>query len=36
MEKKYVCGLWKREGVPKVIEHHLVPREEGSKDGELA
>lgn len=36
MENKYVCELCKREGVPKVTEHHLVPREEGGKDGEVA
>lgn len=36
MENKYTCELCKREGVPKVTEHHLVPREEGGKDGEVA
>lgn len=36
MEDEYVCELCKREGVPKVTEHHLVPREEGGKDGEVA
>lgn len=36
MSDKYVFELCKREGVPKVIEHHLVPREEGGKDGEVA
>lgn len=36
MEDKYVCELCRREGVPKVTEHHLVPREEGGKDGSVA
>lgn len=36
MSDKYVCELCKREGVPKVTEHHLVPREEGGKDGDVA
>lgn len=36
LEDKYVCELCKREGVPKVTEHHLIPREEGGKDGEVA
>ena len=36
MDTQYVCELCKREGVPKVTEHHLVPREEGGKDGEVA
>lgn len=36
MENKYVCELCRREGVPKVTEHHLVPREEGGKDGYVA
>lgn len=35
VESKYVCELCKREGVPKVTEHHLVPREEGGKNGEV-
>ena len=36
MDTQYVCELCKRGGVPKVTEHHLVPREEGGKDGEVA
>ena len=36
MNNEYVCELCKREGVPKVTEHHLIPREEGGKDGEVA
>lgn len=36
MKSKYVCELCRREGVPKVTEHHLVPREEGGKDGKVA
>lgn len=36
MDSKYVCELCKREGVPKVTEHHLIPREEGGKNGEVA
>ena len=35
MENKYICELCRREGVPKVTEHHLIPREEGGKDGEV-
>lgn len=29
---EYTCELCKRVGVPKVTEHHLIPREEGGKD----
>ena len=36
MNNEYVCELCKREGVPKVTEHHLIPREEGGNDGEVA
>lgn len=36
MDNKYVCELCRREGVPKITEHHLVPREEGGKDGSVA
>lgn len=36
MNEEYVCELCKRKGVPKVTEHHLIPREEGGKDGEVA
>ena len=36
MENKYICELCRRKGVPKVTEHHLIPREEGGKDGEVA
>lgn len=36
MNNEYICELCKREGVPKVTEHHLVPREEGGKDGDVA
>lgn len=36
MEIKYVCELCKREDVPKVTEHHLDPREEWGKNGEVA
>ncbi len=36
MDSEYVCELCKRKGVPKVTEHHLIPREEGGKHGEVA
>ena len=35
MKIRYVCELCRREGVPKVTAHHLVPREEGGKYGEV-
>lgn len=32
-EKKGVCDLCKREDIPLTV-HHLIPREEGGRDGE--
>lgn len=32
--KELVCELCKRSGVPKLTEHHLIPREEGGRDKE--
>ena len=29
-----VCELCKRSGVPKLTEHHLIPRENGGRDKE--
>ena len=29
-----VCELCKRSGVPKLTEHHLIPREKGGRDKE--
>ena len=34
--KERVCELCKRSGVPKLTEHHLIPREEGGRDKETA
>lgn len=36
MNTMIICELCKRENVPRVTEHHLIPREEGGKDGEVA
>ncbi|MBM6861321.1 HNH endonuclease, partial [Clostridium saudiense] len=32
MTDDYICELCKRVGVPKITEHHLVPKERGGKD----
>ena len=36
MENKYICELCRREGVPKITEHHFIPKEEGDRDGDVA
>lgn len=36
MSDGYTCELCRRHGVLKITEHHLVPREEGGKDMEVA
>jgi len=35
LKDRYICELCRREEVPKVTEHHLIPREEGGKDGDV-
>lgn len=30
----FVCELCERSGVPKITEHHLIPREHGGRDKE--
>lgn len=34
--EEYICELCRRQGVPKLTEHHLIPREEGGKDMQTA
>lgn len=36
MDDKYICELCKRIGVAKVTEHHLIPKEEGGRDKDVA
>lgn len=31
-----ICELCRREGIKKVTEHHLIPREQGGKYGAIA
>ncbi len=32
MKNNYICELCKRVGIPKITEHHLIPRERGGKN----
>ena len=36
MSNLYICELCKREGINKITEHHLTPKEEGGKNMPVA